>query len=164
MLVNLKNFRMTSQQTVSFIFHLFNSNISLFLAATTSNVIKSATTIDNNEVKSKGLFDSTQPTTETSSGFKIPTTFSFGPSAAGAGSFGSTTEQQKPFSFGAGGASTTLFAKNFATSTPLTTKFTLPSSTKEDTNAEGEGAEQEDVPPKVSSVEHTESDSVFTKK
>ena len=116
----------------------------------------------SDQKKSDGLFTFGQKPSESSSTFKMPQTFSFGQSST-AQTFGAATQENKPaFSF-VGTGNSGLFGSNIVQSTPMTSKFAIPVTTTKEVNEGGDEGEEE-TPPKVVSVEHSEDDTVYTKK
>ena len=130
------------------------------------NSIKEENNISDSK-QSEGLFKFGEKPSDSNSTFKIPQTFAFGQSSAAAPAlptFGSSTTDKPLFSFGTSNSG--LFGANFAHSTPMQSKIALPTNTKENTedNEGAAGGDEEDTPPKVTSVEHSEDDAVFKKK
>lgn len=116
---------------------------------------------DSSQGDTDGLFKFGEKTSELANAtFKLPqSTFSFGQTSV---AFGGSPQKKPQFNFGT--SNPNLFGNNIATSTPLSSKFAAPTiaSTTTEENSSEAGPDEEDAPPKVVSVQHSESDAVYT--
>ena len=118
---------------------------------------------ENDETKKKTAL-SEEKSTISNSVFKIPTFGPFSSTSGVAASLDSKTDKTKiSFNFGTSNPGTT-FSNSFLTSTPIISKTIKEDINQDIINQGSAEGDDEDAPPKVSSIEHSETDSVITKK